>query len=223
MLWCLHGALGAYHDWESIFPGARHVDLWSTEPGTDLADWANQWVTTVAAEDPHPQLVGYSMGGRLALHALLAAPALWKRATIVSAHPGLRFGRAERCARDQAWLTRFQQEPFQDVIRDWNAQPVFNEDSTLPPPERFDPRMARCFQQWSLGNQEPLWDQLGKITCRVQWVCGEEDTKFSELGREAVTTLPQGRYLSAPACGHRVPWEWEAFASHLVPPLNVRP
>ncbi|NCF86638.1 MAG: alpha/beta fold hydrolase [Verrucomicrobiaceae bacterium] len=215
MLWCLHGALGAYRDWESIFPGARHVDLWSTKPGTDLANWANQWVTTVAEEDPHPQLVGYSMGGRLALHALLAAPTLWESATIVSAHPGLRSGRAERRVRDKAWLARFQREPFQNVMRDWNAQSVFSKESGPPNPKQFEPRMARCFQQWSLGNQEPLWEQLDNITCPVQWICGELDTKFSQLGRDAVAMLPQATYLSTPSCGHRVPWEWSDFASHL--------
>ncbi len=213
MLWCLHGALGSYRDWEPIFPNERHVDLWTTKPGTDLAEWATQWVETVAKKDPYPRLVGYSMGGRLALHALLAAPTLWQSAVIVSTHPGLRSGRAKRRAHDEAWLERFQQEPFEDVIRNWNAQPVFNRESSLATPERFEPSMAQCFQEWSLGNQESLWDQLDQITCPVQWVCGEEDTKFSNLGREAVTMLPQGKYVSAPGCKHRVPWEWEDFAS----------
>ena len=218
MLWCLHGALGSYRDWEPVFPDERHIDLWATELGMNLADWATQWVETVAKEDPHPHLVGYSMGARLALHALLAAPTLWENAVIVSAHPGLRSGRVERRARDEAWLTRFQQEPFEDVIRDWNAQPVFNRESSLSTPKKFEPSMARCFQEWSLGNQDPLWDQLNQITCPVQWVCGEEDTKFSDLGREAVAMLPRGKYVDAPKSGHRVPWEWEGFASHVTHP-----
>jgi len=213
MLWCLHGALGSYRDWEAILPKARHVDLYATDPGKDLADWARQWVTTVAEEDSHPTLLGYSMGGRLALHALLAAPTLWESATIVSAHPGLRSDCAKRRAHDEAWLVRFQQETFEDVITDWNAQSVFSKESGLPNPKQFEPRMARCFQEWSLGNQEPLWDRLGVIACPVQWVCGEHDTKFSQLGREAVAMLTQGTYISAPRCGHRVPWEWSDFAS----------
>ena len=72
-------------------------------------------------------LLGYSLGGRLALHALLHAPELWAGALVVGADTGLADPK-EREARvrwDAAWAERFLNEPWEDVLRDWDAQAVF--------------------------------------------------------------------------------------------------
>lgn len=217
MLWCLHGALGSAADWETLsLPDAHPVDLWGTPPAPDMFTWASAWSAAVAEHDASPQLLGYSLGGRLALHALLVAPALWQRAVIVSAHPGLRDPdtRAKRRQRDTQWAQRFLTEPHEDVLRDWNAQDVFGKHS-IQARNHFAPAMARGFQDWSLGNQEPLWERLSEIQIPIHWVCGEEDSKFVTLGEEAVARIPNAQCTIAPACGHRVPWEWEAFAEHI--------
>ena len=215
MLWALHGALGSHRDWESILPESRPVDLWEMDAEQDMQHWAARWTEQVAQEDPEPVLLGYSMGGRLGLQALLAATTLWKRAIIISAHPGLRTEeeRAKRREHDQAWLTRFQTEPIASVLKDWNAQATLSHASSLPNPEAFHPAMARCFQSWSLGQQEPLWHQLEQIPCPVLWLCGAEDLKFAALGKEAAARIPQGTYRELPNCGHRLPWQHPDFAS----------
>ena len=72
-------------------------------------------------ETPFDVLVGYSMGGRLALQALIdGAP--FDRAVIISAGLNLEENRDERRARDEAWARRFESDPWDEVIRDWNAQ-----------------------------------------------------------------------------------------------------
>ncbi len=120
MWWCLHGALGSFRDWEGLaLPQCQAVNLWRSPACGDLFEWARWWAAEVAARDPHPSLLGYSMGGRLALHALLEDPSPWECAVIVSAHPGLKDAE-ERRKRLAAWLSRFQNEPFQTVLRDWN-------------------------------------------------------------------------------------------------------
>ncbi len=218
MWWCLHGALGSYRDWGGLgLPRHVAVDLWQAHPASDMETWAAAWTPTVLERDPAPYLLGYSMGGRLALHVLLAAPEQWRGAVIVSAHPGLRDSRERQARReaDAAWLARFRKEPFLDVMHDWNKQPVFAGGGARNPPERFLPAMARCFREWSLGHQDPLWDQLGCIETPVWWLCGEKDSKFAALGREAVSRLPRGHYEEAAQCRHRVPWEWDGFAGFL--------
>ncbi|HEV8433755.1 MAG TPA: alpha/beta fold hydrolase, partial [Thermoanaerobaculia bacterium] len=65
-------------------------------------------------------LVGYSMGGRLALQALVANAA-FDRAVIISAGLNLEEGREERRARDEAWAKRFESDAWDEVMRDWNA------------------------------------------------------------------------------------------------------
>src|ERR1041385_616117 len=66
-------------------------------------------------------LVGYSMGGRLALQALIEGAA-FDRAVIVSAGLNLEEGREERRERDEAWAMRFESDEWENVMRDWNAQ-----------------------------------------------------------------------------------------------------
>lgn len=153
------------------------------------------------------------MGGRLALHALLVAPDLWRAAIIVSAHPGLELEAERRRRRetDAGWLSRFENEPLAEVMTDWNAQPVFassgGEQVDLGP-KAFLPGMERAFGEWSLGSQDSLWGQLGEIQVPVWWLCGAQDAKFAELGRRAISLVPRGCYEEALGCHHRVPWEW---------------
>ena len=120
MIWCLHGALGQTGDWQAFSQTmaaqgrtCRGVELWRFLEceGMGLSEWAAVFNAEVrAAGEKENFLVGYSMGGRLALHALLDDPALWTKAVIVSAHPGLLEERerlermARRCGMGGAWL-----------------------------------------------------------------------------------------------------------------------
>ena len=115
-IWCLHGAVGSADDWVPLAEGwtaagheVQRVDLWGflEEEGMALAEFGAVLNAEVrrAGENARNILVGYSMGGRLGLHALVDDPGLWSRAVLVSAHPGL-FGEEERIlrmARDAEW------------------------------------------------------------------------------------------------------------------------
>ena len=92
MIWALHGAFGDAKDWdalaESLGPDRlAAIDLWIDEYELPLRDWAFVFNRRVAAVDSAPVLLGYSMGARLGLHALIANPQLWKGAILVAAAP----------------------------------------------------------------------------------------------------------------------------------------
>jgi 2-succinyl-6-hydroxy-2,4-cyclohexadiene-1-carboxylate synthase len=155
--------------------------------------------------------VGYSLGGRLALHALLAPGAAWHAAVIVSAHPGLDAdeARARRLAEDEHWARRFARDPWEPLLADWNARPVFG--GQAPPSDRFEeaydrPALAAALRHWSLGAQESLLDRLAGVRRRVLWIAGQHDAPYVALGAAAVRALPRGELRVAPATGHRVPW-----------------
>ena len=74
--------------------------------------------------------------------------------------------------------------------------------------------MERGLLEWSLAKQEDLLDKLKDLSLPVLWVVGEDDAKYVEIGRRVAEVLPFGRLEVAPT-GHRVPWEWEAFAESL--------
>ena len=221
MIWALHGAVGMAADWREFaaalpasFGGVRRLDLWRFLDccPMPLEKFGDTLAEEIVRIDPDPVLVGYSMGGRLALHALLAKPELWKAAVIVSAHPGLgsEAQRIERRERDATWSALALKGEWSDFLAQWNAQSVLGDCADMPDRIKIKQRrasVARSFVDWSLGLQADLAPRLGEIPCPVMWVTGEDDAKFSEIAREAVSGLTLGEHKIIADCGHRVPWE----------------
>lgn len=220
MIWALHGAVGSASDWRGFardvgddYGGLRRLDLWRFLDccPMPLAKIGDTLAGEIVRVDPEPVLLGYSMGGRLALHALLARPDLWKAAIVVSAHTGLT-AEGERAARreqDAEWSTLALKGAWQDFLGQWNAQGVLD---GVEMPERGALKsrrasIARSFVDWSLGEQEDLAPRLGEITCPVFWVTGARDEKFTAIAHSAVTRLPRGEHVTVEDSGHRVPWE----------------
>jgi len=162
----------------------------------------------------HNVLVGYSMGARLALHALLDGGP-WDAAVLVAPHPGLE-AEGERAARregDAEWGSRALSGEWADFLDAWNAQPVLaGSGNRASLSAHYRREVARSFIDWSLGAQEPLWGRLGEIACPVLWCTGERDGKFTALGERALPSLKEGELWVARGAGHRVPWDApEAF------------
>ncbi len=220
MIWCLHGFLGRSTDWRPFAPRwseaagspVRAIDLFDKPlPPETPAQWAARFVRAVGKVDDAPILAGYSLGGRLALHALVAEPAAFHGAVIVSAGLGVEGeeARQERRVRDDWWAARFESEPWDVVVGDWNRQPVF---AGAPEPERdemaFDrDALATALRWWSPAVQKPLAPLLPGIATPVLWVAGERDARYVEEGTRAAAVLPNCRLWIAPRAGHRVPWE----------------
>lgn len=228
--WLLHGALGMAADWRAFAKrlaagktGSRAVDLWrflESQP-LPLADFGREFNADASAElfrGKGRVLLGYSLGGRLALHALLEKGHAWQAAVVVAAHPGLESAteRDARRATDAAWATRAIAGNWHEFVTAWNTQPVFGQAPPRDPQQaaRLVTRrreIARSFVDWSLGAQQPLWERLREITIPVLWVAGEHDAKFRSLAERAVAAMPRATLAIAPAAGHRVPWEAEEW------------
>lgn len=221
--WCLHGAVGSHSDWRDVSAGlathkisTRSVDLWRfldccPMPMPEFASALNAEAAGDISRPAGRVLVGYSMGGRLALHSLMANPGPWSAAVIISAHPGLEdpAERQARSAHDAAWAAKAFTGQWPAFLAEWDAQPIL----AGGPPR--DPRVAntlanrrreiaRSFVDWSLGAQVPLWDALPSISMPVLWVTGERDEKFHTLAQRAAALMPHARHTVAPGIGHRV-------------------
>ena len=222
MIWALHGAVGSASDWRvfaqkidtssGVQGGVRRLDLWRFLDccPMPLEKFGNTLAEEIVRVDSEPVLLGYSMGGRLALHALLARPDLWKAAIIVSAHTGLNDEgeRAARREKDAEWSALALKAEWADFLGQWNAQDVL-EGGDMPDRMALKDRrasIARSFIDWSLGEQEDLAPRMGDISCPVLWVTGERDEKFTVIARSVVPLLPQAEHCVVPDCGHRVPW-----------------
>jgi 2-succinyl-6-hydroxy-2,4-cyclohexadiene-1-carboxylate synthase len=222
MIWALHGMIGDLTDWNFLkekVPSVQAVRLWTEVDRYE--PWAERFCARVREVDPEPVLLGYSMGGRLALHALQHDPSLWRGAIIVSSHPGLR-GRDERKLRwkaDDEWAMKMRELPWDVFVKIWNQQSIFA-GSPLPDERQslflWRQAITLAFSLWGLSRQNDLRVNFPQISCPVRWITGELDVTYTGLGREAVSLLPLAQHAIIPQAGHRVPWEEpEAFIAEV--------
>jgi len=223
--WCLHGSVGTASDFRALAKalapggiGSRAVDLWRfLEPGPLPIGESGATLNADAKGETFRgtgrSLLGYSMGGRLALHALLEPDNPWQAAVIVSANPGLEveLERSARKAADSTWAAKAFAGDWKAFTSQWNAQPLLGGDIREPEAtQRLVARrreISRSFLDWSLGLQEPLWDRLPSVEIPVLWVAGERDAKYTAIAERAAALTPRGLLAVAPDAGHRVPWE----------------
>lgn len=212
-LWALAGFLGLNSDWD-IFK-FNHLQVinpvnlnWQS-----LTEWAQKFNQRVQAQQSKKSiLMGYSLGGRLALHALIHTPSLWRAAVIISAHPGLesQVEKTTRLEADEKWAVRFEQEEWSSVITDWNNQAVFANSSFQFSRNEADYNrlhLAHLLRQASLGRQEDLRHKIHGLNLPILWITGEKDKKYCQLAASLKFSHPLSKTIVLPDSGHRLPWE----------------
>jgi 2-succinyl-6-hydroxy-2,4-cyclohexadiene-1-carboxylate synthase len=221
----LHGFGGTHHAWDGVIAALdreRYLPLALDLPGHgDAAEGAPPitfagCVAHVLAHSPERfVLCGYSLGGRIALHVALAAPARVSRLVLVSCTAGIA-DEAERAARresDRALADELEGIPFEEFIERWRTQPLFADD----PPHvrelaRADQRrnrpdaLAAVLRGIGTGAMTPLWERLGELSMPVTVVAGERDEKFRALSRQMAQLLPDAA-LAIIAGGHSLALE----------------
>lgn len=187
-IWAIHGFLGLPSDWENF--DVMPVEI---EKAASLTDWAKKFNARIAVEGAgfRNYLLGYSMGGRLALHALVDQPELWEGAILVSTNRGIKEGKQERIESDEVWAERFEKDPWYQVVADWMAQPAFKDSKgPLRLESDFDRvQLGEQLRNFSLGRQEILNSN------KAHWVVGEKDISYREMQPHAIVV---------PNAGHRV-------------------
>jgi len=188
----LHGFLGKGSDWGFLRDAGFAVDT----PPLD------------AIPPQGDVLLGYSLGGRLALHALLAG-ACYRRAIFVSAGLGIEdeAARTARRAADEVWARRFEHDDWETLMRDWNAQPLFGGHAIARDERDYDrAALAHALRAWSPGVFPPVAARLHELTVPTLWIAGANDAKYTaEAARGAGGS--RGEAVIVGGAGHRVPWE----------------
>jgi 2-succinyl-6-hydroxy-2,4-cyclohexadiene-1-carboxylate synthase len=177
----LHGFLGTGRDWDFL-----------RDAGFDV-------VTTL---QPHGDvLLGYSMGGRLALQALLNG-AQYERAVFISTRVS-----AATETREE-WAQRFERDDWSTLMRDWNAQPIFGGYFLPRREEDFDRReLARQLREWSPAALPPAEPRLHELVLPTLWIAGARDAKYVAEARRAAELAPNATLEIVDGAAHRVPWE----------------
>lgn len=221
----LHGFAGTRHTWDGVIallPAERPCPLALDLPGHGEHADAPRPITFagcvehVLAHSPERfVLCGYSLGGRVALHVALAAPARISRLVLVASIAGIEdpAERAARRAADHRLADQIEHAPVDDFLARWCAQPMFAGD---PPAvdalAREDYRrnrpaaIAAILRGIGTGEMTPLWERLPELGMPAAVLVGERDLKFAALGRRMAGLLPRGE-LRIVRGGHRLPLE----------------
>ncbi|MEY4306784.1 MAG: hypothetical protein RJA95_152 [Verrucomicrobiota bacterium] len=184
-----------------------------------LADYslpAHLEIVSQAATAPQVTLLGYSMGGRLALHWALAHPERVHRLILVGASPGLATPaeRDERRHGDATLADFIRTRGLDAFFKYWHNQTFFQPMLRLPK-ERLEPILARraqndpeglalSLENVGTGTLPSLWPRLKEIRFPVDLVVGEHDVKFTRLALEMGAHLPKARHSVIEGAGHAV-------------------
>ena len=150
-------------------------------------------------------VVGYSLGGRLALGIACRFPEKVERLVLIGTHPGLDGPntRLQRMAADDALAERLEREGLDPFFSDWDARPLF---ARRPTPDRDGLRadeLAGAMRAFSLGRMPARWLQLPQLRMPVTWIAGELDDKFRRLAEQAARSCPRGETLNRRRGGPR--------------------
>lgn len=218
----LHGLLGDRHDWAAVMSGLAGGDCLALDlPGhgdnhqrqvasfEGFHHWLND--TLMAHGIRRYCLLGYSLGGRLALYHASRQPSGLEALWLESAHPGLADSeRTARIAHDEHWARRFEQEVLREVLTDWYQQSVFADLTDAQRHRQIHrrlanrgPAVAKMLRATSLGMQPSLWSWLESTSLPVGYFSGLRDAKFNALASRLAMLAPRLCHITL-AGGHNL-------------------
>jgi len=213
--------------WRWVVPDLRGHGETRTRPGTPCtmdactADLEMLW-DRLGIGRTH--LVGYSMGGRLALHIAARRPERLLSLLTIGAHAGLdEEARAGRLMGDEALARRIEQDGLEAFVNYWGGLPLFAGLERRGPSFVAQVRAERMgnsvgglacsLRGMGAGVMQPLWDDLARVSVPCTFVAGQLDHGYVASARRLAASVPNGRIEVVLRAGHSVHQERpEAFA-----------
>jgi 2-succinyl-6-hydroxy-2,4-cyclohexadiene-1-carboxylate synthase len=231
----LHGLFGSSKDFFFVkeklgqdrfcqfwdLPGHGKSDSFSFSNFREFCDF---FFNQLGNYEQKPDLVGYSLGGRVALDLITHYPDFFNQAVIISANPGIISDpeRASRLKTDKILLEKISSKEL--FFKEWYQQSLFGNLFKHPDFDKllnerlncnFD-RIEKCLEFLSIGSQVPLWDKLAKTNKSILYLCGELDNKYDDLGR-LLSSNRSILSISVPKSGHNLIFENpEIFLNNLI-------
>jgi 2-succinyl-6-hydroxy-2,4-cyclohexadiene-1-carboxylate synthase len=225
----LHGFTGSLQTWTAIMPRLAQefdtiaVDLLghgATDAPSDAARYRAKWVVAdLVAMLDHLGIrsaawLGYSMGGRAALHVAIEHPGRVSALVLEGVSPGIAdpIERAERLRSDEALADVIESEGVAAFVDRWERLPLFTSQARLPDEVREALRrqrlantavgLANSLRGFGQGAQRPLHDRLGDVRAPTLLIVGSDDDKFQRLAQEMTMRMPKARVEVVPEAGH---------------------
>lgn len=171
-------------------------------------------------------LVGYSMGGRLALYLTIYFPQFFQRVILESASPGLKTQqmRDRRIEQDFKLAKRLESQNFALFLQQWYSNPLFasfvqhpNYNSAIASRLNNNPfKLAKSLLFMGLGVQPSLWNNLPSIKIPLLLLVGTLDPKFVAINREVASLSPQANLCIVKNVGHNIHFEHPTELARLI-------
>ena len=230
----LHGFAGTRHGWDRVVDRLDRelydplaLDLRGHGDARDRrpAGFGEMVEDVLAAAPQRFVLCGYSMGGRIALAAALAAPERIARLVIVATTAGIEDPDERRARReaDEELAAAAERGTIEQFAERWAGQPLFADDpwhvgaQAREDIARNDPiALAAALRGAGTGAMEPMWDRLGELGMPTAVLAGARDEKFCALARRLADALPDGDLHVVAGVGHALPREAPAVVAEAI-------
>ncbi len=228
----LHGFAGSSADWTDVASGlsaegydALGIDL-PGHGGTTIPAGRSAWgisdllrdlAEIARAHDFAPaHWVGYSMGGRTALHFALAHPEAVDSLILESTAPGIASDaeRAARRSQDEALAVAIEARGIEWFVNHWESIPLFDSQRRLPPAV-FDAQrtrrmtnqpagLAASLRRMGQGAMAPSGSRLQELKCTALFLAGALDTTYQAHAAQMAAAIPGADARTIPDAGHNI-------------------
>jgi 2-succinyl-6-hydroxy-2,4-cyclohexadiene-1-carboxylate synthase len=227
----LHGFSGSPRSWDAVrahfeptaeaiaLPLLGHSPEVLSGPEVTFEDEVGRIAREIRRLGSPADLVGYSLGARVALGIMVRHPDIARRAVLVGVNPGLpdEASRTERARADERWIERLENDGIVAFVDAWEAIPLFETQRRLPPAVlkaqrrerlRHDARgLSRSLRVTGLAAMPSYWKALPALSSRISLVAGQEDAKFRTIAERVVREAPGTSFATVRDAGHNVALE----------------
>jgi 2-succinyl-6-hydroxy-2,4-cyclohexadiene-1-carboxylate synthase len=227
----LHGFTGDASTWTPFYDAwGKQVKLINPDiighGKTDSPDVLSRYQIESVAKDlktildqlavKQVDLLGYSMGGRLALTFALLFPNEVRKLILESASPGLATENERHLRRlKDAELAKFiNEQGIRSFVDYWEEIPLFQTMKRLPSVQKqiireqrlnnYPPGLANSLLGMGTGSQPNWWGKLNELTCEVILLTGEKDKKFCDIANKMMKELKNSSWVVFEGSGHAI-------------------
>lgn len=230
----LHGFTGSSLSWHAIAEDLfLHYDVLSIDllghGKSDCPQLPDRYSIQHAARDiltiierldlKTINLLGYSMGGRLALYLAQQYPQTIKALLLESASPGIAAVRDRELRQqwDHALADSIERDGVRDFVDRWQELPLFASQATVPVQRQAALReqrlqnsalgLANSLRGMGTGSQPSLWDTLAANSIPTLLLCGSIDEKYVQINGQMDRLMPHSELRLITGAGHNIHFE----------------
>ena len=227
----LHGFTGSTNDWKEIIP---HLSKKFSYAAVDLVGHGKSespenlelYLASSIINQLHKVidhftqkkfiLLGYSMGGRVALSYAAKHPDKLSGLILESVSAGITDEklREERIRSDENIIKMIEEKSLEEFVEYWMNQDLFATLKNWPKEKLAAIKNSKLKIQkmglinslkgFGTGVMPPLDDKLDLIKCKTYLITGELDKKFTQINSELVKSFPSAKHVIVKNAGHNV-------------------